>query len=235
MQLDVVNNENQKVGSVDLRDEVFGGRVNADLIWESVVHANAAKRRGTHMTKNRALVSGSGKKPWRQKGTGRARVGEIRNPLWRKGGTVFGPQPRSYDYALPKKVGRGALRAALAQKVQDGALVVVDQLAASEIKTKAAAELLARLGVTGRAVLVDVAADDKLSRSVRNIPGVELVQSARLTARQVADATRVVTTKAALEKLQEALAPAAMPARHASSSVAGKASARGGAPRESEK
>jgi large subunit ribosomal protein L4 len=206
MTVDVVNAENKKVGSITLRDEVFGTKVKTDLIWEAVVHANAAKRRGTHMTKNRALVSGSGKKPWRQKGTGRARVGEIRNPLWRKGGTVFGPQPRSYDYALPKKVERGALRAALTQKVQEGALVVVDALAAEEIKTKAAAELLARLGVTGKAVLVDVALDDKLSRSVRNIRGVELVQSGRLTARQVADASRVVTTKAALEKLQEALA-----------------------------
>ena len=88
--------------------------MKTDLIWESVVRANAAERRGTHATKNRALVSGSGKKPWRQKGTGRARVGEIRNPLWRHGGTVFGPQPRSYDYQLPKKVERGALRAALA-------------------------------------------------------------------------------------------------------------------------
>src|SRR5918992_4138818 len=95
MQLDVVNNQNQKVGAVDLRDDVFGGRVKHDLIWESVVRTNAAERRGTHATKNRALVSGSGKKPWRQKGTGRARVGEIRNPLWRKGGTVFGPQPGS--------------------------------------------------------------------------------------------------------------------------------------------
>jgi len=206
MQLDVVNGDNKKVGAVDVRDDVFGGKVKSDLIWEAVVHANAAKRRGTHMTKNRALVSGSGKKPWRQKGTGRARVGEIRNPLWRKGGTVFGPQPRSYDYALPKKVGRGALRAALAEKMQQGAIVVVDQLAASEIKTKAAAELLARLGVTGKAVLVDVTVDDNLSRSVRNIPDVALVPSGRLTARHVADATRVVTTKAALEKLQDALA-----------------------------
>src|SRR5687768_17539041 len=144
MQLDVVNGENKKVGALDLRDEVFGGRVNAALIWESVVRANAAERRGTHKTKNRALVSGSGKKPWRQKGTGRARIGSIRNPLWRHGGTVFGPQPRSYDYALPKKVERGALRAALAEKVQAGALVVVDELSATEIKTKAAVELLAR-------------------------------------------------------------------------------------------
>ena len=206
MTLDVVNNQNEKVGAVDVRDEVFGGRVNAGLMWESVVHANAAARRGTHATKNRALVSGSGKKPWRQKGTGRARVGSIRNPLWRHGGTVFGPQPRSYDFAVPKKVQRGALRAALAEKIGAGALVVVDELSATDIKTKSAAELLARLGVTGKAVLVDVAVDDKMSRSIRNIPGVSLVASARLTAREVADAGRVVATKGAIEKLQEALA-----------------------------
>jgi large subunit ribosomal protein L4 len=205
MQLDIVNSENQKVGSFDVRDEVFGGRVKTDLIWESVVHANAGARRGTHQTKNRANVSGSGKKPWRQKGTGRARVGEIRNPLWRKGGTVFGPQPRSYDYRLPKKVEAGALRAALAQKLRDGELVVVDTLAADEIKTKAAAELLKRLGITGKAVLVDVAVDDKLSRSVRNIRGITFVQTARLTARDVMDAGRVVATRNAIEKLQEAL------------------------------
>src|SRR5215468_8642931 len=167
MQLDVVNSANEKVGTVDVREDVFGGWINGSLMWESVVHANAANRSGTHMTKNRALVSGSGKKPWRQKGTGRARVGEIRNPLWRKGGTVFGPQPRSYDFRLPKKVERGALRAALAQKLQDGALVVVDALAADAVKTKAAAELLKRLGVSGKAVLIDVAVDENLLRSVR--------------------------------------------------------------------
>jgi large subunit ribosomal protein L4 len=205
MQLDVVNNNNEKIGSVDIRDEVFGGRVNTDLIWESVVRANAAKRRGTHATKNRALVSGSGKKPWRQKGTGRARVGDIRTPLWRHGGTVFGPQPRSYAYQFPKKVERGALRAALAQKIKNGALVVVDQFA-PETKTKAALEMLKRLGVDGKTVLVDVAPDEGLGRSVRNIAGIALVRSAALTARDVADATRVVATRAAVEKLQEVLA-----------------------------
>ena len=206
MQFDVVNGENQKVGSIDVRDEVFGGRVNAELIWESVVRTNAAKRRGTHATKNRALVSGSGKKPWRQKGTGRARVGSIRNPLWRHGGTVFGPQPRSYAYDLPKKAERGALRSALAQKMRDGALVVVETLAASEVKTKAAVEMLKRLGVTGKAVLIDIAPDETLAKSVRNITGVEFVASARLTARAVVDAHRVVATRGALEKLQEVLA-----------------------------
>jgi large subunit ribosomal protein L4 len=206
MNLDVVDNQNQKIGSVDVSDEVFGGRVKSHLIWESVVRANAAERRGTHQTKNRANVSGSGKKPWRQKGTGRARVGEIRNPLWRKGGTVFGPQPRSYEYQLPKKVERGALRAALAEKIQQGGLLVVDALAATEVKTKAAAELLARLGVSGKTVLIDVVADDKLSRSVRNLPGVSLVSSWRVSARDVVDARRVIVTRSALEKLQEALA-----------------------------
>ncbi len=206
MQFDVVNSENKKVGTVDVNDEVFGGRVNADLIWESVVHANAAERRGTHMTKNRALVSGSGKKPWRQKGTGRARVGEIRNPLWRHGGTVFGPQPRSYDFKLPKKVERGALRAALAQKMKDGALVVVDALSAADVKTKAAAEMLKRLGVDGKAVLIDTACDEKLARSVRNLAGVEFVASGKVDARSVMNAAKVVATRGALEKLQEVLA-----------------------------
>jgi len=205
MQLDVVNTQNERVGSVDLSDDLFGGRVNTNLVWESVVRANAAARRGTHATKNRALVSGSGKKPWRQKGTGRARVGEIRNPLWRKGGTVFGPQPRSYEYQLPKKVERGALRAALAAKMQDGAVIIVDRLAADAIKTKAAAEMLERLGVTGKAVLVDVGVDENLSRSVRNIAGVSFVASSRVTAREVMDAARVVVTQTAMEKLQEAL------------------------------
>jgi large subunit ribosomal protein L4 len=209
MQFDVVNHQNEKVGALDVRDDVFGGRVNTDLIWESVVHANAAKRRGTHATKNRALVSGSGKKPWRQKGTGRARVGSSRTPLWRHGGTVFGPQPRSYDFKIPKRAERGALRAAIALKMKDGALVVVDELTASEIKTKAAAEMLKRLGVSGKAVLVDTAVDEKLSRSLRNIPGVALVQSARLTARDVMNADRVIATRGALEKLEAALATTA--------------------------
>jgi large subunit ribosomal protein L4 len=210
MTVDVVNQQNEKVGSVDLRDEVFGGRVKTDLIHESVVRANAAERRGTHATKNRALVSGSGKKPWRQKGTGRARAGEIRNPLWRKGGTVFGPQPRSYDYQLPRKVEKGALRAALTLKLRDGAVTVVEALTVSEIKTKAAAEMLRKLGVAGgqeasKVLLVDVKPEDKLALSVRNIAGVRLLPSNRISARDVMDTRRVVLTRAAIEKLQEAL------------------------------
>ncbi len=205
MTVDVVNSQNEKVGSLDLREEVFGGRIKTDLIHESVVAANAAERRGTHATKTRAMVSGSGKKPWRQKGTGRARVGEIRNPLWRKGGTTFGPQPRSYEYQLPKKVELGALRAALMQKLRDGQVVVVDALSLSEIRTKAAAEMLKRLGVAGRALLVDVKPEDKLTLSVRNIDGVRVLPSNRISARDVMNTRRVVLTRAAIEKLQEAL------------------------------
>jgi large subunit ribosomal protein L4 len=205
MTVDVVNAENKKVGTVSVSDEVFGGRVKADLIHESVVRANAAERRGTHATKNRALVSGSGKKPWRQKGTGRARVGEIRNPLWRKGGTVFGPQPRSYEYQLPKKVEKGALRAALSAKLQGGSMVVVDSLAVPAVKTKAAVEMLKTIGVTGKALLVDVRPDETLALSVRNVPGVHLLPSNRITARDVANTRTVVVTRAALEKLEAAL------------------------------
>ena len=205
MTVDVVNQQNVKVGSIDLRDDVFGGRVKADLIHESVVRVNAAERRGTHGTKTRAMVSGSGKKPWRQKGTGRARVGEIRNPLWRKGGTVFGPQPRSYEYILPKKVEKGALRAALTQKLKDGEVIVVDALAVAEVKTKAASALLKSLGVAGKALLVDVKPEDKLALSVRNIVGIRLLPSNRISARDVVNTRRVVLTKAAIEKLQEVL------------------------------
>jgi large subunit ribosomal protein L4 len=203
MKVDVVNTDNKKVGSLELNDEVFGGRVNESLIWESVVHTNASKRRGTHATKNRALVSGGGKKPYKQKGTGRPQVGSTRTPLWRHGGTVFGPQPRSYGFRLPGKVKRGAIVAALAQRIQDGALVIVDALSATETKTKAATELLKRLGAGGKALLIDVQPDEKLGIALRNIPGVQFLPSARVGARDVMNAQRVIATKAAVEKLQD--------------------------------
>ena len=205
MTLDVVNSQNQKVASLELNEDVFGGRVNGDLIWESVVRQNASERRGTHMTKNRALVSGSGKKPYRQKGTGRPQVGSTRTPLWRHGGTVHGPQPRSYDYALPKKVERGALRAALASRIAEGALTVVDELRAEDVKTKVTAELLKRLGANGRTLVSDVKPDEKFTLSARNIAGVSIVASGKLTARDVMNASRVIVTRAAVERLQEVL------------------------------
>ena len=205
MTLDVVNNENKKVGSLDVSDDVFGGRVKVDLIHESVIRANAAERRGTHATKTRGQVSGSGRKPWRQKGTGRARVGETRTPLWRKGGTTFGPQPRSYDYQLPKKVEKGALRAALAAKLQGGDVVIVDALSVGEIKTRAIAGLLKTLGVAGKTLIVDVQPEENFALSVRNIRGVRMLPSNRVTARDVMDTRKVILTRSALEKLQTVL------------------------------
>jgi large subunit ribosomal protein L4 len=205
MHIDIVNANNEKVGALELNEQVFGGRVKTDVIWQSVVQQNASERRGTHATKNRALVSGSGKKPWRQKGTGRARVGEIRNPLWRKGGTVFGPQPRSYAFSMPKKVQRGALRAALAQKLRDGAVIVVERLEAADGKTKATAAMLKRLGVTGKTLVIDVKPDNAFALSARNIAGLRLVPSGKVTARDVMDTAKVVATREALENLQEAL------------------------------
>jgi large subunit ribosomal protein L4 len=205
MKINIVNANNEPVGDIELNDDLFGGLVKRDLIWQSVVQQNASERRGTHATKNRALVSGSGKKPWRQKGTGRARVGEIRNPLWRKGGTVFGPQPRSYAFELPKKVQRGALRAALAQKAQDGALVIVDKLEAAEKKTRATAAMLKKLGATGKTLIIDVAPQEDFALSARNITGLSLVAPSRVTARDVMDTSKIIATREAIEKLQEAL------------------------------
>ena len=205
MTIDVVDQQNKKIGSLDLRDDVFGGRVKVDLIHESVVHANAADRRGTASTKTRGEVQGSGKKPWRQKGTGRARVRDIRNPLWRKGGTVFGPRPRSYDFHLSRKVEKGALRAALTQKLREGTVIVVDKLSLEEIRTKAAIEMLHGLGVEGKALLVDVRPEDKLALSIRNINKVSLLPSNRINARDVMDTRRLVMTRTALEKLQDVL------------------------------
>jgi large subunit ribosomal protein L4 len=205
MKLNIQNANAETVGTVDVNDDVFGGRVKADLIWAAVVQENASERRGTHATKNRALVSGGGKKPYKQKGTGRPQVGSSRTPLWRKGGTVFGPQPRSYEFDLPKKVRVGAVRAALAQKLTDGAVIVVDRLETADGKTKGAAEMFRRLGVSGKAVVIDVKPDEKFVMAARNIDGIELVSAARVTARDIMDTAHVVATREAIETLQESL------------------------------
>ena len=207
MTIDVVNGLNEKVGALDLSDEVFAGRVHGALIWESVVCEEAGRRRGTHATRTRGRVSGTGRKPWRQKGTGRARVGEARNPLWRGGGTVFGPEPRSYAYRLPRKVVRGALRAALRQRLGDGGVIVIDEFAieSEQPRTREAAALLERLGADAGAVLVDVHPDDRLEQSARNLPGVRVVASNRLTARDVMVAGHVIASRAAVEHLARVL------------------------------
>jgi large subunit ribosomal protein L4 len=206
MTVDVVDSRNEKVGALEVSDEVFGGRVNTDVIWEAVVHQLASERRGTAATKTRGKVSGTGKKPWRQKGTGRARVGEARNPLWRGGGVVFGPHPRSYAYPLPKKVIRGGLRAALTQKFKEEGILVVDQLSAEEPRTRHATELLNRLDLSGKTLFVDVKPDANLALAVRNISGIRISSTNQVSARDVVDAGRVVMTRAALERLEQVLA-----------------------------
>ena len=207
MKLNIQNANAETVGTVDINEDLFGGRVKTDLIWAAVVQENASERRGTHATKNRALVSGGGKKPYKQKGTGRPQVGSSRTPLWRKGGTVFGPQPRSYEFDMPKKVRVGAVRAALAQKLRDGQVIVVDKLQAGEdAKTKDTAAMFKRWGASGKTVVIDVKQDDRFARSARNIAGVRLASANRVTARDIIDTAQVIVTREALEKLQESLA-----------------------------
>src|SRR5919108_487692 len=173
--IDVLNLSGEKTGSLELADEIFGA-VNEDLIWEAVKHYRAAQRAGTHATKNKKLVSGSGKKLWRQKGTGRARVASFRSPLWRHGGTVHGPQPRSYDYTFPRKKLLGALRSALASKFADGKLMVVENFELPEIKANGFRKTLNALKVESTALVVDGARENRnLELSSRNLDGVELV------------------------------------------------------------
>jgi large subunit ribosomal protein L4 len=203
----VVNDRNERVGERALSPEVFGVPVNQHLLYEAVKQYRAGGRAGTHMTKNRALVSGSGRKPWRQKGTGRARVGEIRNPLWRHGGTVFGPQPRDYSYAMPRKARAAALRSALTQRAKDGSLRVVERFTIEAPKTKELKGLLDRLGVSGKTVLVDAQPTDALVLSGRNIPGLKVVDESHLTVYDVLDCRTLLVSQEAVGRLEERLAP----------------------------
>ncbi len=202
--IDVLNLKGAKVGKLDLADEVFGA-VNEDLLWEAVKHFRAAQRSGTHATKNRKLVSGSGKKLWRQKGTGRARVGSIRSPLWRHGGTVHGPQPRSYDYQFPRKKLLGALRSALAAKLADGKLAVVENFEFDDHKSKAVREALDALSVEKTALIVANDANRNLELGSRNLEGVELMRSSEIHPYHVLRFDRVIFARPAIERLQESL------------------------------
>jgi large subunit ribosomal protein L4 len=206
--VDVVDMSGKKVGSVELADQVFAPeQVNEALLWEAVKHYRASQRQGTHATKNRKLVAGSGKKLWKQKGTGRARVGSVRSPLWRHGGTVHGPQPRSYDYAFPRKKLLGALRSALAAKLADGKLTVVDSLEIKDGKTKLYFNALNKLGVTRTALLVENAKtlSEGLLRGARNLEGVELVLNNEVHPYDLLRYDRAIFSKDAIEQLTEAL------------------------------
>lgn len=204
--IDIHNLSGAKVGTLELADEVFGA-VNEDLLWEAVKHFRAGQRAGTHATKNKRLVSGAGKKLWKQKGTGRARVGSIRSPLWRHGGTVHGPQPRSYDYAFPRKKLLGALRSALAAKLADGKLIVVNAFDVKEPKTQLFREALDALKVDGTALLVETArhGNRNLELSSRNLEGVELVSGNEVHPYHLLRYDRAIFSQPAMEQLQVSL------------------------------
>ena len=205
--IDVHNLNGEKVGSLELAPEVFGA-VNEDLLWEAVKHYRASLRAGTASTKTRGLVSGAGKKLWKQKGTGRARIASLRSPLWRHGGTVHGPKPRSYDYDFPRKKLMGALRSALAAKLADGKLVVVDSLEPQEAKTKSFRASLNKLNAKGTTLVVEkyVGESEKnLHLSARNLRGVELVAGSAVHPYHLLRYANAVFSRLALEKLQDSL------------------------------
>src|SRR5271157_4740462 len=219
--IDVVNLNGEKVGSLELADEVFGA-VNEDLLWEAVKHYRAGLRAGTHSTKTRGLVSGAGKKLWKQKGTGRARIASIRSPLWRHGGTVHGPKPRSYDYEFPRKKLMGALRSALAAKLADGKLVVVDSLEPQEAKTQSFRASLNKLTAKGTTLLVEGANGESknLHLSARNLKGVELVAGSAVHPYHLLRYANAVFSRPALEKLQDSLKASAPKRKQAQEEVA---------------
>jgi large subunit ribosomal protein L4 len=222
-QVDVVNLNGDKVGSVELADAVFAAdQVNEALLWEAVKHYRASLRQGTHATKNRKLVAGSGKKLWKQKGTGRARVGSVRSPLWRHGGTVHGPQPRTYDYAFPRKKLLGALRSALAAKLADGKLTIVDSLEIAEAKTKLYRNALTKLGVTRTALLVEngKTLSKGLLLGARNLEGVELVLNNEVHPYDLLRYDVAIFSKEAIEQLTEALAKSVSKRKHATQTEA---------------
>jgi len=204
--VDIIDLSNKVVGTLDLSDDVFGVPVNEDLLYEAVRHHLACVRRGTASTKTRHEVAGSGKKLWKQKGTGRARMGSIRSPLWRHGGTVHGPQPRDYSYKLPKKMQIGALKSALSAKLRDGELRVVTEFTVSEAKSKLMRKTLDGLEASRTILLVDNSANRNLALASRNLEGVKLVSSREVNVYDLLGHQHVLFTQEAAKKISEALA-----------------------------
>lgn len=214
MKIEVVDLKNKATGEMDLDESIFGVEVREHLFWEVINWQRARRRAGTHKTKGRSEVRGGGRKPWRQKGTGRARAGTSRSPLWKGGGTVFGPQPRDYSYALPKKKRRAALCSALSMKMQNGQLRVVEDWQLPEIKTKLAVQALQSLE-TPKALVVDVTArngednsvshNEELRLSVRNLKNVKYLAVEGLNVEDVLRFDHIVFSKSAIEQVQEAL------------------------------
>ena len=195
----------KEAGQVVLNDAVFGIEPNESVVFDVIISQRASLRQGTHAVKNRSAVSGGGRKPWRQKGTGRARQGSIRSPQWRGGGIVFGPTPRSYSYKLPKKVRRLAIKSVLSQKVLDNKLVVVEALQFDAPKTKEFAQVLSNLNVDTKVLVVVESSNDFALLSARNIPNVTIVDETDVTVLDVVNNDKLLFTKAALSKVEEGL------------------------------
>lgn len=201
----VRDRSNKAVGEVEVDARVFDRNVRRSLLHEAVVQYQAGKRQGTHATKGKGEVSGGGRKPWRQKGTGRARVGSIRSPIWRKGGIVFGPQPRDYSYQMGRQKQRHALQMALTVKQRDEQIVVVDNLELDAPKTKEVVKMLAGLALDGRVLIYDVESNEELVRAARNIPGVSVTHGFGLNVYELLLHDWLLTTKAGIERISEAL------------------------------
>lgn len=204
-QLPVVDIEGKDLGQFDGQDDIFGQTPNEHLVHSCLVWYLASKRRGTHNTKTRAEVRGGGKKPWRQKGTGRARAGSIRSPLWRTGGVIFGPKPRSYGYAFPKKMRKQALKSAISDKVKNNKLKIVAELKVEKPKTKEALAILKKVGVEGKSLIVLDEKNDSFIKAARNIKGVTLITLNDLNIFDLIYSDWLVVEKTVLAKLQEAL------------------------------
>ncbi|GER67259.1 50S ribosomal protein L4 [Weizmannia acidilactici] len=199
------NQNGSQVGEVELKDAVFGIEPNEHVLFEAIIMQRASLRQGTHKVKGRSEVSGGGRKPWRQKGTGRARQGSIRAPQWRGGGTVFGPVPRSYSYKLPKKVRRLAIKSALSSKVQENNILVLDALNFDAPKTKDFVAVLKNLSVDKKALVVTDVLNENVALSARNIPGVTVVDAAGVNVLDVVSHDKLIMTKSAVEKVEEVL------------------------------
>ncbi|KRN18337.1 MULTISPECIES: 50S ribosomal protein L4 [Lacticaseibacillus] len=193
-------------GTVDLNDTIWAIEPNENAVFDAVLMQRASLRQGTHAVKNRSAVSGGGKKPWRQKGTGRARQGSIRSPQWRGGGIVFGPTPRSYSYRINKKVSRLAIKSVLAQKLADKDLIVVDGLAFDQPKTKDFAAALAALKVNEKALVVLEDGNDNAALAARNLPNVKTIAADGINVLDVVDYNKLILTQSALQKIEEVLA-----------------------------
>lgn len=205
MKAAVKNLQNKKVKDIDLPVEVFGYPYKEHLVHLAVTSHLAAQRAGTHKTKTRGEVAGSGRKPWRQKGTGRARVGSVRSPIWRGGGTIHGPQPRNYEKKMGAQEKRNALKSALSKKLEENAIVIVDQLELETAKTAALAKTIEGLGISGRALVVDQYDNEKLNLAARNNPNLKTVDALAVSVYDVVDRAHLLVSEQALGKLVEVL------------------------------